>query len=126
VAIKPQQVTDAELAVLQLLWDRGALTAREIREELYPSDTPSNHGTIQKLLQRLEAKKLVGRDRSSFVHVFKPLISREDLAGRQLDALAEKLTEGSLVPFILHAVGSRKLSAKDREQIRRMLENRRE
>src|SRR2546423_11307241 len=116
--------TDAELAVLKLLWESEPLTARAICEKLYPSGTPSDQATVQKLLQRLERKRLVARDRRSFAHLFCATVTREALAGVQLEALAEKLTDGSLVPFILHAVESKQLSAQERSEIRRLLARR--
>jgi BlaI family transcriptional regulator, penicillinase repressor len=119
------QATDAELAILKLLWQGEPLTARAICEQLYPDSTPSDQATVQKLLQRLEQKRLVARDRRSFAHLFKATVSREALAGNQLEALAEKLTDGSLVPFILHAVGSKQLTVEERSEIRRLLNRRR-
>src|SRR3954468_912702 len=119
------QATDAELAILKLLWDGGPLTARAICEQIYPSGPPSDQATVQKLLQRLEQKRLVERDRTAFAHQFRATVTREELAGNQLEALAEKLTDGSLVPFILHAVESKQLTAKERNEIRRLLERRR-
>jgi BlaI family transcriptional regulator, penicillinase repressor len=115
-------VSETELAILQLLWDRGPLTARALREVLYPEGTTSQHGTVQKLLQRLEHKGFVERDRSEFVHRFRPTLSRSEYAGRQLESLAEKLTEGSLVPFVLHFVEGKKISARERKAIRDLLD----
>jgi predicted transcriptional regulator len=118
------QATSAELAILKLLWAGEPLTARQIREQLYPSGTQSDHATVQKLLQRLEQKKLIARDRRSFAHMFHARVSREQMAGAELEALAEKLTDGSIVPFILHAVGTKTLSADERKEIRRLLDRR--
>ena len=116
--------SDAELAILKLLWESEPLSARDIREQLYPEGSTSDHGTVQKLLQRLEQKGLVTRDRRSFAHSFRAAVTRESLAGDQLEALAEKLTDGSLVPFILHAVSAKKLTADERNEIRRLLNRR--
>jgi predicted transcriptional regulator len=116
--------TDAELAILKLLWENEPLSARDIRQQLYPGGTPSDHATVQKLLQRLERKKMVARDRRSFAHLFRATVTREALAGEQLEALASKLTDGSLVPFILHAVSLKPLSEKERSDIRRLLDRR--
>ena len=124
MADKPQQVTDAELAILKLLWDRQPLIAREIREALYPGEESSSHGTVQTLLGRLERKGLIRRDRTEFAHRFTASVTQASLAGQQLEALAAKMTDGSLVPFILHAVGSKKLSAKERQEIQRLLDSR--
>ena len=125
MAVKPQQVTEAELAIVKLLWDRQPLTAREIREAIYPDESPSSHGTVQTLLARLERKKLIRRDRSEFAHRFSAAVSQADLAGQQLEELAAKLTDGSLVPFVMHAVGSKKLSPKERQEIQRLLDRKR-
>ena len=54
-----QDVTDAELAVLEVIWQEEPVTARRIQEVLYPDAKDSQHGTIQKLLDRLKAKKFV-------------------------------------------------------------------
>lgn len=116
------QLPDAELAVMQLLWDKERLTAREIREQLYPDDTASNHGTVQKLLQRLEHKGFVARDRSQFVHLFRALVTRAQYAGQQLESLAGKLTDGSLVPFLMHLMETRRISAKERREIQELLD----
>jgi BlaI family transcriptional regulator, penicillinase repressor len=116
--------SDAELAVLKLLWENERLSARDIRERLYPEGTPSDHATVQKLLQRLEQKKLIARDRRSFAHQFRAIVTREELAGEQLEALASKLTDGSMVPFILHAVNAKQLTAEERSEIRRLLDRR--
>ena len=121
-ADQPLPLADAELAVMRLLWDHEQLTAREIREQLYPDATPSYHGTVQKLLQRLEHKGYVARDRSQFVHLFRAEISRRQYAGQQLETLADKLTDGSLVPFLTHLMEARKISAQERREIRKLLD----
>ena len=74
--MKPQ-LTDAELAVMNLLWDNEQLTARQVREALYPDATKAQHGTVQKLLQRLEEKGCVTRNDTSAVNLFSATISRE-------------------------------------------------
>src|SRR5262249_10192887 len=56
MARTPPDVTDAELAVLQVLWDRGPATIRELTPLLYPDVTDASYATVQKLLERLEAK----------------------------------------------------------------------
>jgi predicted transcriptional regulator len=122
MSTRDSKATDAELAILKLLWRGQALTAREIRDQLYPAGTPSDNATVQKLLQRLEQKGLISRDRSAFAHRFQAKVSHGAMVGRQLEALAEKLTDGSMVPIIMHVVGNKKLTAEEREQIRRLLD----
>ena len=120
-------VADAELKLLTVLWDRGRSTAREMTERVYgrsPSAqiAPAQIATVQKLLQRLEAKGLVRRDRSEHVHGFEAAISRTAFAGNQLEQMAGRLTEGSLVPFLTHLVETKKLSKTERDQIRSLLD----
>ena len=62
-------LANAELAVMELLWDEGRVTARHIRERLY-ADKKNQHGTVQRLLQRLEEKGYVERNRGLPVHLF--------------------------------------------------------
>lgn len=119
----PQDVTDAELAILQQLWDRGSATVRELAEALYGKCTPSQHATVQKLLERLEGKECVNRDRGTWPHTFVPAVQREALIGRQLQQTADKLTGGSLQPLLTHLVKAGGLSAGDRQSLRALLDD---
>ena len=65
MALTPQSITDAELSVLQVIWERQTATVRELTERLYPEGTAAHHATVQKLLERLEAKKFVTRNRKT-------------------------------------------------------------
>src|SRR5262245_51573303 len=94
------EVADAELAVLDALWDRGPSTIRQLADVLYPTGRVSHYATVQKLLERLESKGLVARDREGYAHVFRQLITREEFAARQLQATADKICGGSLIPLL--------------------------
>lgn len=118
----PQPLANAELAVMELLWDTERLTARQIREALYPGDDRSQNGTVQRLLQRLEDKEFVERDRDLPVHLFSARLTREAYAASQLQSLADKLTGGSLAPAITHLVDNRKLSRAEIRRLRDVLE----
>ena len=120
--MKQRHLADAELAVMNLLWRNERLTAREIREQLYPDATKAQHGTVQKLLQRLEDKEYVERDRSLSVHFFSAAVSRDAYAGNQLESLAEKLTAGSFAPLITHLVAEKKISRDEIARIRTILD----
>lgn len=114
-------IANAELAVMEILWDAERCTARQIREALYPDATRAQHGTVQRLLQRLEDKGFVTRDRELAVHLFSAAITREGYAGSQLESLAEKLTGGSLAPFITHLMEQKKISRAEVKRLRRIL-----
>jgi BlaI family transcriptional regulator, penicillinase repressor len=119
LAIK--SLANAELAVMELLWQHDRLTARLLREQLYPDSSKAQHGTVQRLLQRLEEKGFVGRDRTLSVHIFHALISREAYAGGQLESLAHQLTGGSLAPLITHLIDHKKISRKEINRLREIL-----
>ena len=120
--MKQPPLANAELAVMDLLWQNDRLTARHIREQLYPDSAKPQHGTVQRLLQRLEDKGYVERDRSLFVHLFSAAISRQTYAGRQLESLADKLTAGSFAPLITHLIEEKKISRKEINRIRAILD----
>src|SRR5207253_1662078 len=111
MARTPQDVTDAELAILQVLWDEGPSTRRLLTDQLYPGGSAAHYTTVQKLLERLEAKGYVAGDRSQTVVTFKATVSREDLISRRLQDVAEKLCEGSVTPLLMSLVRASHLSA---------------
>jgi BlaI family transcriptional regulator, penicillinase repressor len=116
------ELPDAELAVLQALWQRGPATIRQLTEALYPGGSEAHYATVQKLLDRLEAKRCVQRDRSTHAHLFCAAVDRNDLIGSRLEALAERLCGGSLTPLVTNLVRSKRLSARERREIRRLMD----
>jgi len=124
--VHSRALTDAELAVMELLWEEDRLTARDIRERLYPDASKPQHGTVQKLLERLEDKGYVNRDRTHSLHFFSAAVSRQEYAGSQLESLASKLTGGSLAPLITHFIEQKRISREDIEQLRAILDDQQE
>ena len=120
--MKQPPLANAELAIMKFLWNEDRLTARHIREQLYPDKSKAQHGTVQRLLQRLKEKKYIDRDRSLSVHLFSAKIDRQTYASSQLESLAAKLTGGSLVPFITYLLEEQKLSPKEITRLRTILD----
>jgi predicted transcriptional regulator len=116
-------VPDAELAVLQALWEHGQATIRQLADRLYPGGKAAQYGTVQKLLERLEARGCVTRDRTPWPHLFAPAIDRETLIGWRLRETAEKLCGGSLTPLLLHLLKAERLSAGERHELWAFLEH---
>src|SRR5690242_15390028 len=115
-------VTEAELAVLQGLWDRGPSTIRQLAEAVYGEGGTSAYATVQKLLDRLESKGFVARDRGESVHVFRAQIDRDELIARRLRAVADTLCGGSLTPLLSHLVQGDRLSDAERDELRALIE----
>jgi predicted transcriptional regulator len=113
-----QDFTEAELAIMELLWEKGRLSIRQITEELHGDSNPARYATVQKQLERMQAKGLAERDRSLFVHVFLASLTREELIGQKLQSVADKLCGGSLVPLLSQLTRVRRLTAKERKALR--------
>jgi predicted transcriptional regulator len=123
MARKPQLVTDAELAILRILWDRPETTVREIAEKLYQSTTESDLATVQKLLKRLQGKSCVAQNRSVWPHTFSATLSRDELIGRRLQSTADELCGGSLSPLLMHLVEAQGLTPEECASLRKLLED---
>ena len=115
------QITDAELSILQVLWERGEAITREIAAALYEEVTDPKMASAQKLLERLEAKGCVQRDRSERAHRFRPTVSREEFLRSRLQALADRLCDGALVPLVTTLLGSKGLSRRERQELRKLI-----
>ncbi len=118
---KRPRASEYELAVLEVLWQRGAATIREITEEVYGEVSTTTYATVQKLLERLEKKGCVTRSRKPSAHVFRAKVDRSDLLDQGLEDLAEKLCDGSLTPILIHLVEHTKLKKRDLEILRRLI-----
>jgi predicted transcriptional regulator len=117
-----QDITDSELAVLRALWGQGQATIRQLTDVLYPGGGAAQYATVQKLLDRMEAKGFIRRDRTLFVHRFSAVLDRDQFLGRQLRSLAESLCDGSLTPLLTHLARARELTEEDRRALRAIVE----
>src|SRR5438034_7105230 len=117
-----REITDAELSVLNELWQRPAATVQELTEALYGNTPHALLATVRKLLDRLEAEGCVARDRTKWPHHYSAVLKREDLAGKRLQEAADELFEGDLAPLLSHLVRSQRMTAKDREGLRKLLD----
>jgi BlaI family penicillinase repressor len=122
MARTPQDVTDAELAVLRVLWKKGAATRRQLTDALYPGGAAAHYATVQKLLERLEAKGYVTPDRAGSGLTFAAAVGRDDLIGRRLLDVADKLCGGSVTPLLMNLVRARKLSNHDLTELRALID----
>lgn len=118
----PRHLAPAELALMEVLWEEEACTARSLREALYPGSTKAQHGTVQRLLQRLQDKGFIARETALSVHQFSAVVGREEYGGLQLESLMQKLSGGSLAPLLTHLVDEHRISGAEIERLRRVLD----
>ena len=112
---------ESELEILNILWEKGASTVREIHEELEQTKE-SGYTTTLKLLQIMHDKKLVKRDASSKTHIYRANISQEDTQGQMLKKMIDTVFNGSAMDMVMQALGKHKASKDELEQIRQYLE----
>jgi BlaI family transcriptional regulator, penicillinase repressor len=117
-----QDVTDAELAVLEVLWQRGPCSRRQIADVLYPGGQPAHYTTVQKLLERLEAKGCVALSAETSVRTFAAQVSRDQLMSRRLLELAEKLSGGSVAPLLMNLVRAKPLTDTELKELRNLVD----
>lgn len=99
------QPTRTELNILNVLWDKGPSTVREVHEALTAVDA-SGYTTALKMLQVMHQKGLVNRDDSQRAHVYMAAISKDQTRNEFLQDLADRLFDGSTSQLVLQALGS--------------------
>lgn len=120
--MKLDQVTETELSILQVIWEEGEPTSRDIADALYEEVTDPKLASVQKLLERLESKGCIERDRSERAHRFRSLISQEDYLKHRLQSLADRLCGGSMAPLMSTLLQSKGISKKERAELRELID----
>jgi predicted transcriptional regulator len=120
-----EDVTNTELAILQVLWDQGERTRRQVADVLYPGGGEAHYATVQNLLGRLERKGFVRSNRNGNVLIFAATVDRDELIRRRLQSLADKLCGGAAAPLIMNLFRSQPLSAAEVEQLSTFLREQR-
>jgi len=118
----PKNISDAELDVLKVLWDRGAATVRDVLDHPLAQSRDWAYTTAQTLLARLIDKGVVRREKDGRAFRFLPTVSRDDLVGARLDELAERVCEGKPMPLLLNLVHSSRLDAADIDHLRGLID----
>jgi predicted transcriptional regulator len=117
-----EEVTDAELSVLGVLWKHpDGVPVREVVLAVYGRHEHSLHGGVKSFLDRLMEKGLVRVDKTGFAHQFFATITRQQFVGQHLKKLADSHFGGSLAPLLLSLLDQTKLSRKDRAAIEMMI-----
>lgn len=113
--------TDAELAILEVLWQRGPSTVREVQEALH-RQRPTGYTTVLKFLQIMTEKGLVVRDESQRTHVYRPRFDEADTQRQLVGDLLDRAFGGSTQKLVMQALSARKASPEELDQIRRLLD----
>ena len=117
-------ISGAEFEVIKLLWDRGALAARDVYAAL-----PEGHGwaykTVKTLLTRLVAKGAVSYEQIGNSYLYSAAVTREQVTRRELKGFVDRVLGGSLLPILNFIEGSRSLSDEEVRQLEQLLKKQR-
>ncbi len=113
--------TDAELAILRVLWSRGPSTVRQVHEVI-SRDRETGYTTVLKLMQIMTEKGLVERDESERTHVYQARLTQEQTQQQLVDNLLEKAFGGSAAQLVMRALAAKEASADELAQIRQLLD----
>ncbi len=113
--------TDAELEILNVLWQRGPSTVRDVYDALSQT-REMGYTTVLKLMQIMAEKRLVVRDESNRTHVYEARAPREQTQRQLLGELMERAFDGSPKKLVMQALSSTKASAEELAEIRQMLD----
>ena len=118
---QPLKPTESELEILQVLWQRGKATVREVHEEL-STTKDAGYTTTLKLMQIMNEKGLVKRDDSSKTHIYEALVSKEKTQQHIVGKLMNTLFDGSASQLMMRALGGNKPSKKEIDEIQKLID----
>ncbi len=117
--IKP---TESELEILQVLWNKGTATVRDVHEELLKTKD-AGYTTTLKLMQIMFEKGLVKRNDSSKTHIYQAIASKEKTQKHMLGKMIDTLFGGSPTQLVMQALGNHKASKEELDAIQQMIDN---
>lgn len=113
--------TDAELAILRVLWRRGPSTVRGVWEQVSHAQE-TGYTTVLKTLQIMRTKGLVERDETDRSHVYRPAIGQEETQRQFVGHLLERVFSGSARKLVMQALSVKKASREELAEIRKLLD----
>ena len=117
---QPPRPTDAELAILSVLWERGPSTVRDVHDELN-RHTATGYTTVLKLLQIMTEKGLVVRDESARTHIYAPASTQDQTQRQLVTDLLDRVFDGSAAQLVMQALAAKKATPEELAEIRRLL-----
>ncbi|WP_421938709.1 BlaI/MecI/CopY family transcriptional regulator [Pedobacter sp.] len=116
--IKP---TEGEMEILQVLWQNGQATVREVHEALNKKD--SGYTTTLKLMQIMHEKGMVERDTNQKTHIYKALVSQDKTEKQLVNKMIDNVFNGSAARLVMQALGNHSASADEIEEIKKYLDS---
>lgn len=115
-----ERISDAEHAVMEVLWQRSPLTAMEVSEAL-EAERDWSLQTVKTLLSRLVAKAVVAHEADGRRYLYRPLVAREAYVAHESQRLVDRLFGGKVTPLVAHLAETQQLSDTDIAEIEALL-----
>lgn len=117
-----ERISDAEHAVMEVLWEESPLTAQEVAERV-PAERDWSANTVKTLLGRLLAKNIIGHEEEGRRYRYRPLVARGDYVDGESRRLMDRLFGGKLTPLVAHLAERDALSDQDIAEIEALLKD---
>jgi BlaI family transcriptional regulator, penicillinase repressor len=119
-ARNPVPISEAESVVMQVFWERGALTAEDVLAAL-DSHGRWQESTVKTLLNRLLKKGALRASKDNRRYVYSPVLTRNDWLSNESHGFLDRLFGGRVAPLVSHFSQQKKLSRKDIEELKRLI-----
>lgn len=116
------KITDTEWEIMRVIWAKHPITAFEIIERLAAEDPSWHPKTARTLLARLVKKKVLDYESRGRVYVYEPLVTERQCITAESESFLDRFFGGALTPMLAHFVRQRRLTRKDLEELRSLLE----
>jgi len=117
-----ERISDAEHAVMEVLWDRAPLSAQDVAEGIAPG-RDWNINTVKTLLGRLLAKNVIAHEEDGRRYLYRPLVAREDYVAGESRRLMDRLFGGKLMPLVANLAERDQLTDQDIAEIEALLKD---
>ena len=116
-----QTLTEAELRIMQVLWQMEVGTVQQILDAL-PAQPALAYNTVLTTIRILERKGYVGHDKDGRAHVFRPTVEREEASRSEIRHLVNRFFRNSHEDLVLNILEDRGIAPQELERLRKMLE----
>jgi len=117
----PFKPTESELEILQILWEKGDCTVRDVHE-IIEQNKVAGYTTTLKLMQIMHEKGLVARDTSSKTHIYRSLVNQEKTQQQLVNKMINNVFNGSASRLVMQALGNHSASKEEIDSIKEYLE----
>jgi predicted transcriptional regulator len=118
---KQSKPTESEMEILQVLWEQGPSTVRDVHEIL-SEKKESGYTTTLKLMQIMNEKGLLTRNDEAKSHVYSAAVKKQSIQKQVVSKMIEGLFKGSSANLVMHALGNHRASREEIREIKKYLD----